>query len=404
MSVSKYQMFLKTVECGSFSRAAEELNFTQSGVSHAVQALEDELGITLLSRNRGGVVLTADGRALLPRVEALCAAHHALMQSAADLKGLDAGLVKVATFSSVSAQWLPSILKSFGDVYPNIEFEVVDADFYGQTEEWILQGKVDCGFLRLPSAKSLCAHPLYRDELLVVVPCGHPLTDASAFPLSALSAEPFIRLEEGRDYELTAALDAMGVHPNVKYTAREDRTILAMVSKGLGISLLPELMVRRSPYPVAACHAPERFYRNIGIAVKDEKAQSASTPPPLRGLRPPLGGRKRRGLTSHAFPLGADEVSPRSGVKLPRPRRSRGRAEIRDHGRLTRGRSSKSRERNAPCFSILSHLLTCRSSGSADPRRPCRDGPRRGPSRGRCRGWRPDCTSWPASPARTCRR
>ena len=49
MSVSKYQMFLKTVECGSFSRAAEELNFTQSGVSHAVQALEDELGITLLS-------------------------------------------------------------------------------------------------------------------------------------------------------------------------------------------------------------------------------------------------------------------------------------------------------------------------------------------------------------------
>ena len=77
MSVSKYQMFLKTVECGSFSRAAEELNFTQSGVSHAVQALEDELGITLLSRNRGGVVLTADGRTLLPRVEALCAAHHA---------------------------------------------------------------------------------------------------------------------------------------------------------------------------------------------------------------------------------------------------------------------------------------------------------------------------------------
>ena len=73
MSVSKYQMFLKTVECGSFSRAAEELNFTQSGVSHAVQALEDELGITLLSRNRGGVVLTADGRAVLPKIEKLCA-------------------------------------------------------------------------------------------------------------------------------------------------------------------------------------------------------------------------------------------------------------------------------------------------------------------------------------------
>ena len=151
MSVNKYQMFLKTVECGSFSKAAEEMNFTQSAVSHAVQALENELGVTLLSRNRGGVVLTADGRLLLPRIEKLCAAHHELMRSAAELKGMDAGYVRVATFSSVSAQWLPSILKSFGERYPNIEFEVLTGDYYGQSEDWILQGKVDCGFLRLPS-------------------------------------------------------------------------------------------------------------------------------------------------------------------------------------------------------------------------------------------------------------
>lgn len=60
MSISKYQMFLKTAACGNFSKAAEAMNFTQSGVSHAVQSLEEELGVTLLSRNRGGVVLTAD--------------------------------------------------------------------------------------------------------------------------------------------------------------------------------------------------------------------------------------------------------------------------------------------------------------------------------------------------------
>ena len=222
-------------------------------------------------------MLTADGRALLPKIERLCAAHRALMQSAADLKGMDAGLVKVATFSSVSAQWLPSILKSFGELYPNIEFEVVTGDFYGQSEEWILQGKVDCGFLRLPSAKRLQTYPLHRDELVVVTPCGHPLAGNNTFPLQALASEPFIRLEEGDDYEITAALDRMDVRPNVRYTAREDRTMLAMVSKGLGISLLPELMVRHSPYPVAVCHAPERFYRNIGIGVKDKGALSAST-------------------------------------------------------------------------------------------------------------------------------
>ena len=277
MSVNKYQMFLKTVECGSFSKAAAEMSFTQSAVSHAVQALENELNITLLSRNRGGVVLTADGRALLPRIEKLCAAHHELMQSAAELNGMDAGFVRVATFSSVSAQWLPSILKSFGERYPNIEFEVVTGDYYGQSEDWLLQGKVDCGFLRLPSVKHLQTYALYRDELQVILPCGHPLADSDPFPAASLSTEPFIFLEEGQDYEISAALDKMGIRPNVKYTAREDRTMLAMVSKGLGISLLPELMVRHSPYPVVACRAPERFYRNIGIAVKDKKALSAAT-------------------------------------------------------------------------------------------------------------------------------
>ena len=93
MSISKYQMFLKTAACGNFSKAAEAMNFTQSGVSHAVQSLEEELGVTLLSRNRGGVVLTADGRALLPQIEELCAAHHALMQSAASLRGMEGGHV-----------------------------------------------------------------------------------------------------------------------------------------------------------------------------------------------------------------------------------------------------------------------------------------------------------------------
>ena len=277
MSISKYQVFLKTVACGSFSKAAEALSFTQSGISHAINSLENELGVKLLSRNRGGVVLTADGRAVLPKIEKLCAAHHSLMQTVEGLKDMDSGLVKIATFSSVSAQWLPRILKSFGKVYPNIEFEVVTGDFYDQIEDWIVNGTVDCGFLRLPSVKRLQTYALHRDELQVIVPCDHPLAGSDPFPLEALAQEPFIQLEEGEDYEIRAAFDEMDIRPSVKYTAREDRTILAMVSKGLGISLLPELMARHSPYPVAACRPPMTFYRNIGIAVKDERALSAST-------------------------------------------------------------------------------------------------------------------------------
>ena len=125
--------------------------------------------------------------------------------------------------------------------------------------------------------KRLQTYALHRDELQVIVPCDHPYADRDPFPVSALAEEPFIQLEEGDDYEIMAAFDEMGVRPNVKYIAREDRTILAMVSEGLGISLLPELMVRHSSTPIKVCHAPLHFYRTIGIGVKDKKALSNST-------------------------------------------------------------------------------------------------------------------------------
>ena len=277
MSISKYQVFLKTVSCGSFSKAAEAMNFTQSGISHAINSLENELGVKLLSRNRGGVVLTADGRAVLPKIEKLCAAHHSLMQTVEGLKDMDSGLVKIATFSSVSAQWLPRILKSFGKVYPNIEFEVVTGDFYDQIENWIVNGTVDCGFLRLPSVKRLQTYALHRDELQVIVPCDHPLAGANPFPPAALEQYPLILLDEGDDYEIQAVFDTLGITPKIQYTVQQDQTILAMVSSGLGISIMEELMLYRCAYPLVSCSLPQPFYRNIGICVKDRNALSNST-------------------------------------------------------------------------------------------------------------------------------
>ena len=113
MNMGKYQVFLRVAACGGFTRAAEELHFTQSGVSHTIATLESELGVPLFVRNRSGVTLTADGRALLPYIQTLCDDALRLEQKAADLRGMETGLVRVATFNSVSVQWLPYLLKSF---------------------------------------------------------------------------------------------------------------------------------------------------------------------------------------------------------------------------------------------------------------------------------------------------
>ena len=141
MSLTKYEILLKAAECGSFTRAAQELNFTQSGISHAVSAWETELGTKLVVRSHGGVSLTADGRALLPYFQQMCALQHQLEQKAADLRGLDTGLVRVATFTSVSEKWMPYILKSFQELYPKIEFELLPSNFNNEIEDWSPTGR-----------------------------------------------------------------------------------------------------------------------------------------------------------------------------------------------------------------------------------------------------------------------
>lgn len=277
MSVTKYQVFLTVAACGGFTRAAEELHFTQSGVSHTVAALESELGVPLFVRNRGGVTLTADGRTLLPYIQALWDDANRLEQKAADLQGLETGLVRVATFNSVSVQWLPYMLKSFREKYPHIDFELLPCVENNQLETAVLTGQADCCFLSLPSASPLDSWLLHRDQWKVIVPYGHPMAGRDPFPAENLATEPFILLQEKSDHEVAAVFDRLGIRPNIQYILRDDLSILAMVSNGLGISIMPELELEHCPYPLVACPLPRSFYRNIGIAVKDKNALSLST-------------------------------------------------------------------------------------------------------------------------------
>ena len=113
MNLQKYLSFVKTVEYGSFTKAAEILNYTQSGVSRMIADLEKEWGITLLERSKSGVKPTSDGMKLLPYVQNLCADFDKLKMQADELNGLQSGLIRIGTISSVATHWLPNIIKKF---------------------------------------------------------------------------------------------------------------------------------------------------------------------------------------------------------------------------------------------------------------------------------------------------
>ena len=150
MNIQKYAAFLKTVEYGSFTKAAESLSYSQSGISRMIADLEKEWEVSLLERGRGGVRLTSDGITLLPYVKRLCTEYDSLQRQVNEMKGLQTGLIRIGTLTSVATHWLPNIIRKFHADYPNIEYELISGE-YIEVEEWILEGRVDCGFLRLPA-------------------------------------------------------------------------------------------------------------------------------------------------------------------------------------------------------------------------------------------------------------
>lgn len=266
----KYMAFLRTVEAGSFTKAAETLHYSQSGVSRMIGDLEKEWNVTLLERSRAGVRLTSDGLKLLPCVQEVCAAYRRLQTEVDELAGLETGLIRIGTFSSVATHWLPNIIRAFQADYPNIDFELLLGD-YAEIENWILDGRVDCGFLRLPTLPALETIPLERDRLLVVLPEGHRLADCEKFPVAALCGDPFMLLEKGAKAEVPELFEQLGLRPNVRFTTLDDYAIMSMVEKGLGISILPELILRRAPYHIVTKELEVPAYRSIGLALRSSK-------------------------------------------------------------------------------------------------------------------------------------
>ena len=273
MNLQKYLAFVKTVECGSFTKAAEILNYSQSGISRMIHDLEKEWKVLLLERSRGGVRLTSDGLKLLPYAENVCREYEKLQMQVDELNGLKSGLIRIGAFSSVASQWLPNIIREFQKDYPDIDYELLLGD-YTEIEEWILEGRVDCGFLRLPVHAELETIFLEQDRLLVVLPEGHPLAECEKFPVNALVEEPFILLEKGARAEVSDIFEKCGLTPKVHFTTWDDYAIMAMVESGLGISILPELILKRIPYHIVVKELEIPAYRSIGLALKDKKEAS----------------------------------------------------------------------------------------------------------------------------------
>lgn len=276
MNIQKYIAFVKVVELGSFTKAAQSLDYTQSGISRMINDLETEWGFTLLERGRAGINLTSDGLKLLPQLKRICNEHEILLNQIEDLHDIKTGMIRIGTFSSVATHWLPNMIRIFKKDYPKIDFELLLGD-YTEIESWILNGRVDFGFVRLPSKPDLDTIFVEQDRLLVVMPLNHPLAECEKFPIGGLLNSPFMLLEKGAKAEIPEIFEKHQISPQVNFTTWDDYAIMSMVENGLGISILPELILKRIPHKIIAKELEIPAFRNIGIATRDQKSLSLAS-------------------------------------------------------------------------------------------------------------------------------
>lgn len=276
VSLFKYEVFHKVVELGSLTRASEALGLTQSGVSHAVHSLETEFGFSILTRNRSGVRLTDNGERVLAFVREMLQVQERLKQEVAAINGLETGTIRIGTFTSISVQWLPGIIRDFLASHPRIEVNLYEGDYH-EIEEWLLSGEIDFGFVSMPTLDSFEVIPLKLDRMLCILPPGHHLEKEPCIRYVDIANEPFIMPKEGSDYDVRRVLRKGRVKPPVKFRAADDYAIVAMVENGLGISILPEMILRGRRNEVVALELEDGSCRSLGIALNATRNVSPAT-------------------------------------------------------------------------------------------------------------------------------
>ena len=266
MDLHKLEVFLTVADYLNFTRAGEDLGYTQSGITHMMKSLEQEIGFPLFIKNHLGVTLTQEAKSLLPSIRALLSANESLNQEISFLQGAKKGTLKIGSYISSSIHWLPKIIAEFQKENPDILFEIVEGD-EKDLAEWVSDHKVDIGFTSYHENQSYTFIPVLDDPMLVVFPKGHPFEQFDEIPLDWLDNEPFMVSEYTYVNDVHRLLKKHKIKPDIKYTLSNDFSILSMVEHNLGITILPSMVLRKREGNFESRPLKPHLYRKMGMAI-----------------------------------------------------------------------------------------------------------------------------------------
>lgn len=267
--ISKYAIFCLVIELRSFTKTAQQLNYSQSAVSQTIKNLEKEIGTCLLTRGHEGIHLTKDGQALYPYFQQIVQSEKQLTKKIEELQGLNKAEIRIGIFTSASRNFILPFIKDFKAKHPTVNFVLKQGD-YTSIHQWLDTGQVDLGFTHIDYVGKLQSQVLYQDCLYAVLPSKHPLAKQDEVSLADLVKTELILLDEGENSLTRDAFETANITPTFAYEIYDDYTILEMIRQDLGVSLLYEnFLDGLILQDLAIRHIAEKPFRTIVLAWKN---------------------------------------------------------------------------------------------------------------------------------------
>ncbi len=246
MEMQQLRYVVAVARTGNFSRAAEQCHVSQPSLSQQILKLEDDLGERLFDRMKRMAKLTPHGEAFLRHAVRILEEVDAAKREAADAQALLRGALKIGVLPTIAPYLLPEVMGGFMEKYPGVEI-VVQEDTTAQLMKYLLAFEIDLVFASQPIRdERLEVRELFTEELLLALPPGHPLARKRAVNASDLENERLIVMKEGHCLgdQVLRFCDRRDLHPNISFRSAQLETIQALVSAGLGLSLIPAMAAR----------------------------------------------------------------------------------------------------------------------------------------------------------------
>lgn len=277
MNLEQLRSFVEVARLGHFTRASESLHLAQPSLSRQISTLERELGAELFHRARGNISLTSAGETLLPRAQRMLAEAESIREEMGELAGLRRGRVRLGAPPTLCISLVAEAVSVFHAAHPDVDLHLTESGSRLLVEQ-LAVGAVDIALITESDAQplpgvSLTRTPLLAEELVVVSSASHdPLTSADVISLEQLAELPLIAFDES--YSLRATTDAAfrsaDLTPNTVLEGAEMDAVLRFVERGVGVAVVPAMVLLDRPQLLSARLAHPSMTRTISLAHRSD--------------------------------------------------------------------------------------------------------------------------------------